>query len=248
MKLLVISDVHSNVHALHAIEQQEGSWDAVLFAGDMIDFGLQPHEVVEWMQKHNVIAVAGNHDTGLAQIYNNGFKPIDDPLKAKSFCEHNLSLLTPEDMAYVSALPLEITVEFDGITYFMTHIYDYNDGHAILHHLEQYDSIDTFEAYWQEKVGKTVGKRCLILGDSHHCMILQLRKDTMGLNPGAAGYNLGADSAYKGASYIVVEDGVPYFRWADYDTAEDFETVMTQMTQLEEWQRATGHAIFRPEK
>ncbi|MBR3844180.1 MAG: metallophosphoesterase family protein, partial [Clostridia bacterium] len=42
MKLLVISDVHSNVNALHAIEKQEGTWDTVLFAGDMIDFGLQP--------------------------------------------------------------------------------------------------------------------------------------------------------------------------------------------------------------
>ncbi|MBR4868423.1 MAG: metallophosphoesterase family protein [Clostridia bacterium] len=248
MKLLVISDVHSNVHALHAIEQQEGTWDAVLFAGDMIDFGLQPHEVVCWMRDHNVIAVAGNHDTGLAAIYNNGFLPLDDPLKAESFCHHNLSVLTKEDMEYVAALPLEVTVAFDGITYFMTHIYDYDDCHAILHHLEKYDSIDTFESYWLEKVGKTEGKRCLILGDSHHCMMLQLKKDTMVINPGAAGYNLGADSAYKGASYIVIEDGIPYFKWADYDTSADYQAVLTQMTKLEEWQRATGLAIFKPEK
>ncbi len=248
MKLLVISDVHSNIHALRAIENQEGSWDASLFAGDMIDFGLQPHEVVEWMRSHNVIAVAGNHDVGLANLYNNGFQPLADPLTAESFCHHNLSILTKEDMEYVSDLPLEITVEFDGITYYMTHIYDQEDGQALLHHLEKYHSVVSFEEYWQQKVGNTNGKRCLVLGDSHHCMMVQLKKDALIINPGAAGYNLGADSAYKGASYIVIEDGIPYFRWADYDTSEDYQTVLTKMTNLEEWQRATGIAIFKPEE
>ena len=248
MKILIVSDVHSNMRALEAIEQKEKTWDAVLFAGDMIDFGLQPHDVVQWMQTHNVIAVAGNHDTGLAAIYNRGFTPLTNPLLAESFCQHNLSVLTKEDMAYVSSLPLEITVEMDDITFFMTHIYNYEDGQALLHQLEQYNSIPSFEQYWQQKVGKTQGKRCLVLGDSHHSMLVQPIRDALILNPGAAGYNLGADSAYKGASYIVMQDGVPYFRWADYDTSQDYQTVLNEMTNLEEWQRATGLAIFKPEE
>ncbi len=248
MKILVISDVHSNVHALHAIEAKEKSWDAVLFAGDMIDFGLQPVEVVEWMQSHNVIAVAGNHDTGLAEIYNKGYTPLSDPFTAESFCHHNLSLLTEKHMEYVSSLPLEVTVKLDGVTYFMTHIYDYDDGQALLHQLEHYDSIASFEAYWTKKVGKTQGKRCLVLGDTHHCMMLQPRKDALVINPGAAGYNLGADSAYKGASYIIIEDGIPYFKWAEYDTAEDYQTVLEKMTGLDDWQKRTGLAIFKPEE
>ncbi len=248
MKILVISDVHSNINALNAIEQKEKSFDAVLFAGDMVEYGLQPREVISWMRKNKVIAVAGNHDVGLSNTYKNGFIPLDNPLMAKSFLEHNLSLLTEEDMDYISSLPLEVKVEYDGITYFMTHIYDDNDGYALLHQMENYNFISSFEKYWEEKVGKTKGKRCLILGDTHHCMMVQLKADTLIINPGAAGYNLGPDSATKGANYIVIEDGIPYFRYADYDTTKDYNTVLNDMPNLDDWQKATGLLIFKPEE
>ena len=248
MKILIISDVHSNYKALKAIENQEESFDAVLFAGDMVEFGLTPREVVSWMQKNKVIAVAGNHDIGLSNAYKEGFIPLENPLLATTFGEHNLSLLTKEDMEYISSLPLEVKAEFDGVTYFMTHIYDDNDGQALLHHLEGYHSISKFEDYWEKKVGETNGKRCLILGDTHHCMMVQLREDALIVNPGSVGYNLGADSAIKGASYIVVEDGIPYFRFAKYDTADEYNIVKNDMPNLDDWQKATGLWIFKPEE
>jgi len=129
----------------------------------------------------------------------------------------------------------------------MRHIYDDQDGQALLHHLEQYHVISSFETYWRSKVGDTEGRRCLVLGDTHHCMMLQLKADAMVINPGAAGYNLGADSATKGASYIVIENGMPRFGWADYDTTTDYQTVVEKMPNLEKWQRDTGLAIFKPE-
>lgn len=248
MKILIISDVHSNYKALKTIEEKEKTFDAVLFAGDMVEFGLQPREVVDWMQKNKVIAVAGNHDIGLSNAYKNGFIPLENPLMAKTFLEHNLSLLTKEDMEYLSSLSLEVKVEFDGVTYFMTHIYDDSDGYALLHHLESYHSISKFEEFWAKKVGETKGKRCLILGDTHHCMMVQLKEDTLVINPGAAGYNLGPDAATKGASYIVIEDGIPCFRYANYDTAEEYNVVKNQMPNLDDWQKATGLLIFKPEE
>lgn len=244
MKILLISDVHSNIHALRAIEKQERTWDAVLFAGDMVDYGLQPQAVVAWMREHQAIAVAGNHDTALVAMYRQGFTPNEDPLQARSFCEHNLSSLSEEDLEYVAALPLEVTVTLDGITYFMTHIYDPNDEEALAHHLMQYHPLTSFERFWAEKVGETQGKRCLVLGHHHHCMLLQLKADAFIINPGAAGYKLGVDVGTKGASYIVMEDGIPYFRWADFDLSEDYKIVSEQMTQLEKGQRDSGLAIF----
>lgn len=247
MKILVISDVHSNINALDAIEKQEKTFDAVLFAGDMLEYGLQPKEVIAWMRKNKVIAVAGNHDSSMLETYKQGFVPLKNPLLAKSFAEHNLSLLDDEDMEYIASLPIEVKAQFDGVTYFMTHIYDDNDGYALLHHLESYHSISKFEEYWAKKVGETKGKRCLILGDTHHCMMVQLKRDTFIINPGSAGYNLGPDSSTKGASYLVIEDGIPYFRYADYDTSEDFNIVKDQMQNLDDWQKATGLLIFKPE-
>ncbi len=246
MKILLISDVHSNINALKAVEQQEKTWDMVLFAGDMVDYGLYPNEVVTWMQKNKAIAVAGNHDIALVKQWEQGFKPLENPCKAGAFWQHNLSLLSEKDLKYLKDLPIEVTLQIDGITYYMTHIYDETDGNALIHHLEQYHSIDSFETFWQQKVGTTQGKRVLVLGDTHHCMMLQLHKDSIVLNPGAVAYNLGGDVIYKGATYIVIEDGVPYFRFAEYSTNEEYQFVKEQMIDLDEWQYQTGLAIFKP--
>lgn len=244
MKILLLSDIHSNINALRAIEHQEQTWDVVLFAGDMVDFGLQPHEVVTWMREHDAIAVVGNHDTYLVKTYNEHGRSVEDPLLARSFCEHNLAMLTQEDMEYLAALPLETTVELDGITYFMTHIYDPQDEEALAHQLEQYRPISSFDHYWQEKVGTTQGKRCIVIGHHHHCMVLQLKADAMLINPGSASYKLGVDGYAKGAAYVVMEDGTPYFRWADFDLTEDYKTISEQMLNLGEGQRSSGLAIF----
>ena len=248
MKILVISDVHSNINALKAIEENEKTFDAVLFAGDMLEYGLQPKEVISWMKNHRVIAVAGNHDLSILDAYKNGFAPLKNPLLATTFAEHNLSILDDEDMKYIASLPVETKAEFDGVTYFMTHIYDDNDGQALLHHLEGYHSISKFEDYWEKKVGETNGKRCLILGDTHHCKMVQLKANALVINPGAAGYKLGGDVTTKGGSYIIIEDGIPYFRYVEYDTQKDYETVKNEMPNLDDWQKQTGLLIFKPEE
>lgn len=243
MKLLVISDVHSNIKALQAIEQQEKQWDAVLFAGDMLDYGLYPHEVIEWMQKNYVIAVAGNHDVAMVEKISQGACFLKNPLEAESFCEHNISSLTKEDKEYLSNLPLEQTFVADGVTYFMTHIYKEADEYALLHQLENHHIASAFDSYWQQKAGDFMGVRCLIVGHTHHCMMVQVKKDAWIINPGACGYRLGADVAVKGAQYVVIENGVPTFKWADYSTEQEYEIVKNKMPNLEQWQRDTGLLI-----
>ena len=245
MKLLVISDVHSNMKAVEAVATQEKHWDMIVFAGDMVDFGLYPHDVIDWMRKHRVIAVAGNHDMALVDKANSHFQPLRNPTDATTFLEHNLSLLTGEQVEYLSKLPEEAVFKVDGITYYMTHIYDKKDGYALLNHLKEHRSISAFESFWQVKVGNTKGKRCLILGDTHHCMMVQLKKDTLIINPGSLGYNLGEDVQTNGASYMVIEDGIPYFRYAQYNTEEEYQFVKEKMINLNEWQYQTGLAIFK---
>lgn len=245
MKILLISDVHSNINGLKAIENQEKSWDMVLFAGDMVDYGLYPSEVIAWMRKHNAIAVAGNHDIKLVEKARSGTDRLIDPYCSSTFCQHNISLLTNDELEYLENLPLEVTLNLDGITYFMTHIYDDNDGNALLHHMEKYHIISSFENYWEKKVGNPQGKRCLLLGDTHHCMMVQLKQDAYVLNPGSVGYNLGADAATKGASYILIENGIPYFRYAQYNTEEEYQIVKEKMTNLNDWEYRTGLAIFK---
>ena len=50
MKVIVLSDVHANIWALDAVLEQEREYDLLCFAGDMIDYGTAPAEVIERFQ------------------------------------------------------------------------------------------------------------------------------------------------------------------------------------------------------
>ena len=65
MKTLIISDLHSNIYALEAIWNKERDSDIVYCAGDLVDYGPYPKEVLNWVQSHNVHCVQGNHDRGI---------------------------------------------------------------------------------------------------------------------------------------------------------------------------------------
>jgi len=50
MKALIISDIHSNIYALEAIWAQERDNDIIYCAGDLVDYGPFPKEVLDWVR------------------------------------------------------------------------------------------------------------------------------------------------------------------------------------------------------
>lgn len=65
MKILLISDVHSNLEALEEV-LNHASYDEVLFMGDLVDYGPNPFEVFEILQYVRAKRVLGNHDAAAA--------------------------------------------------------------------------------------------------------------------------------------------------------------------------------------
>lgn len=246
MRLLLISDVHSNYRALQAVERDAKTWDAVLFLGDAVDFGFQPHECLTWLREHNAICVQGNHDKGFLDHLDQGFRRMELD-KAEHFWQHNLSLMTDEDIEYLRSFPVERVVKFDGITYYMMHIYQYEagDGNLLNQQMRDYSVIAGAKAYWEKKIGKTEGRRVYLVGDSHRCGLLLLRPDLTVLNPGSLAYHLGADTYFKGGEYIIVEDGVPTFHTVSYDVSEDYADICARPFIGHD--KNAGMAIFRPE-
>ena len=59
-----LSDLHADVHvlqdALHTIYQL--NCDGIVCAGDVIDYGLFPDEVIGLLIQHNIPTIRGNHD------------------------------------------------------------------------------------------------------------------------------------------------------------------------------------------
>src|SRR5204863_4127113 len=62
MRVLVVSDVHSNLPALDAVLQAAGSVDAVWHLGDIVGYGPDPDAVVARLAEVSAIGVRGNHD------------------------------------------------------------------------------------------------------------------------------------------------------------------------------------------
>jgi len=63
MRVAVVSDIHSNLVALHAALADAGVVDAVWCLGDIVGYGPQPNECIELLrQQPGLVCVAGNHD------------------------------------------------------------------------------------------------------------------------------------------------------------------------------------------
>jgi diadenosine tetraphosphatase ApaH/serine/threonine PP2A family protein phosphatase len=64
MRVAVLSDVHSNLHALEAVlaEVDAGRFDAIWFLGDLVGYGPRPNECAALLRDRAAICLAGNHD------------------------------------------------------------------------------------------------------------------------------------------------------------------------------------------
>jgi len=104
VRLALISDIHSNVHALERVLAQldrEGV-DQILNLGDLVGYNAAPNECLELLVGREVASLAGNHDRalldlGLAQNFN------IIAYQAIVWCHHQVR---PEFMELLRNLPL----------------------------------------------------------------------------------------------------------------------------------------------
>ncbi len=70
MKIIIFSDLHANWEALSALQRAESQPDAILFMGDVVNFGPDPQGCLDWVRA-NVTrqpgAAAGVH--GCARLH-----------------------------------------------------------------------------------------------------------------------------------------------------------------------------------
>jgi predicted phosphodiesterase len=102
VRYLILSDIHANTEALDAVlADASGLYDRMLCLGDLVDYGAEPNEIVEWAKKTAPIIIRGNHDKVCV-----GNDPLDDynPV-ARVAAEWTRRVLTPESRAYLENLP-----------------------------------------------------------------------------------------------------------------------------------------------
>ena len=102
MRYLVISDIHANLEALEATLAAAGEHERVLVLGDLVGYGADPNPVVDRIRAlPSAALIRGNHDkvaAGLDDV--EGFNYL-----ARQAIEWTASALTPENRAWLAALP-----------------------------------------------------------------------------------------------------------------------------------------------
>ena len=101
MRLLVLSDIHSNLEALEACLAAAPECDVVANLGDIVGYAASPNEVIARARSLGDIFVRGNHDRACSDPEGPlGFNPV--AVAAVRWTRENLS---PENLAWLRALP-----------------------------------------------------------------------------------------------------------------------------------------------
>ena len=214
MKTLILSDIHSNIYALEAILAQEKGSDLIYCAGDLVDYGPNPKEVVNWAQDNQIPCVKGNHDQWVVMNYRDGNFLQSIPADKRAWVHHNASLLTENEIRFLEQLPEAITFECDGVTHGMTHLYQKYDEIVSLHAFHQFCA-DTFS--------KEIDR--LIIGHTHRQAVRYLSDLQLWLNPGSVSYRRFGDPD-RTAHYIVIVDGNISLRRLEYDVTAVYHTMI----------------------
>lgn len=111
MKILVFSDIHSNLTALEAVLAAAGSVDAHWCLGDIVGYGPDPNECIALVRDlSNLVCVRGNHDAATLGAVDQQTFNHEAGLAITWTKRH----LNAEGMQYLLSLPEKL--EVDDIT------------------------------------------------------------------------------------------------------------------------------------
>lgn len=199
MRILVVADLHANRAALDAIDER---FDACLCLGDLVEYGPQSAECIDWVRTHATAAVRGNHDHGAAQNVDVtgtvGFRYL-------TMASRKVTVpgLAPADRRFLADLPTTALLTLGGLRFFLVHASPRDP-------LEEYVPADPAE--WQARLTH-IKADFVLVGHTHHQFEFRLPKTTV-VNPGSVGLPRDGDPR---ARYAVIDDGRVELKAVGYD-------------------------------
>jgi putative phosphoesterase len=199
MKILLLADIHSNWPALRAIDE---SFDACLFAGDLVDYATDPIPCIEWVRVHATASVRGNHDHAVAQRVaargGSGFRNL-----AAATRPMHWHVLRPGHMKFLARLPVTRSIVLDGVRFALVHATPRDP-------MDEYLQGDP--DLWRQRLNGTDAD-IVCVGHSHVQFHLDLGNVQV-VNPGSVGQPRDGDPR---CAYAVVENGQVTLKRANYD-------------------------------
>lgn len=206
MRILVLADIHANWTALSAIDEQ---FDACLCVGDLVDYGTQPQQCINWARENCNAVVRGNHDHAVAQHVSTrrggGFRLLAAATRPLHWDELDAGSIT-----WLAQLPVTKYIQLGGYSFHLVHA-------------TQRDPMDEYLTDRTEWVNRLEGFDAdfILVGHTHVPMHLDTGSTQL-VNPGSVGQP--RDGIAK-AAYAIIEDGKVEFRRIDYDIEAELAQV-----------------------
>ncbi len=207
MKIAIVSDIHGNLEALQSVG---ACWDALWVLGDLVNYGPNPAEVVEFVRRNASLVVCGNHDQAVAA----GADPQCSPAfaeMARAMQAYTSQVLTAEQKVYLRRLPHTAACTVDGEKFFLCHA-------APSDPLYRYAPADP--AFWAGEAA-AVDASVLLVGHTHLPMLLELGHQRV-VNPGSVGQ---PKHGVPEARYAVWEGGAIQLRSSSYPVEETLRKI-----------------------
>jgi predicted phosphodiesterase len=214
MKVLIFSDIHANWAALRAVLAAEPEAEKMLCLGDVVAYGPQPVECVQWAMKNAAAAwlLQGNHDRGVAKGEDPRCSPPYRHL-AKVTNEFSRRMLSEKMRAFLGKLEPLLSIQIDGASCAACHA-------APSDPLFRYLRANPIEQIEREL--EIAGHPdFLFFGHTHWPMNRRFGK-TLVVNPGSVGQPKDGDT---GAAYAVWQNGEVALRRAPYDVEETVQAL-----------------------
>ncbi len=202
MKIAIISDIHANFSALRSLPTD---WDELWMIGDLVNYGPNPNEVVEWVRIHAHCVVRGNHDHAIGFATDPRCSPPYRAMASET-CAFTSSVLSTESKRYLGRLPLSVERRLGAHTFYLCHA---TPSDPLFGYLDK----DASE--WDAEVAST-GAGVVVTGHTHVPFIRTVGDQTL-INPGSIGQ---PKTGTSNACYATWEDGVLELRRYAYPVEE----------------------------
>jgi putative phosphoesterase len=179
MKIAIISDIHANLEALNAFQEK---YDELWVLGDLVNYGPNPVEAIEWVRKRASIIIRGDHDHAIG--FNEQCRCSDrfrEMAEATRRCTDHL--LSAEQKGFLRELPEGMCRGVDTTTFFLCHATPSNP-------LFEYRQPESPK--W-ELEGTAIGAHVVLAGHTHLPFVRQFA-DRIVANPGSIGQSKAGDS------------------------------------------------------
>lgn len=199
MRILLLADIHANWPALAAINEK---FDACLVLGDLVEYGAQPVECIDWVRQNATVVIRGNHDHSVGQRVppptGSGLRGLAGATRLQHW-----NILSASHLKYLSRLPVSQTVEVGNRRFHLVHATPRDP-------MDEYLATDA--ATWTSRLAG-IDADFVCVGHTHLQFHLDLGRLQL-VNPGSVGQPRDGDPR---AAYAIIEDGRVELKRVAYD-------------------------------